>query len=100
MNHRNLYRYCFEEAAPLDEVEGTLALALVGVECLFGAARARLDVGHHFDEQKRACVIDASTPPGRALAKLFTGLLSQGLGPDAFRVERLAGGRRSPAPAA
>ena len=34
--HRLLYRYHFEAAAPLEEVELTLALALVSVECLGG----------------------------------------------------------------
>ena len=60
MTRPRLYRYRFAEAAPLEEVELTLALALVGVECLFGAARARLEVGHLFDPEKTHLITAAN----------------------------------------
>ncbi len=49
----------------------------------------RLDAGHHFDAEQRACIIDAGTPVGRDFNRLFTGFISREFGADAFRVERV-----------
>jgi hypothetical protein len=88
-----IYRYVFTPPVPLDEVEGTFLLAVWGAEALHGEAQVRLDAGHMLDRSKRACVIDAATPVGRDLNKLFAGYLAREFGPGAFRVERV--GRRS-----
>ena len=63
----DVYRYEFAPGAPADEVEATLLLAVVAVESLHGEAQARLDIGHLFDPDRRACVVDATTPVGRDL---------------------------------
>ena len=84
-----LYRYQFPETAPIEEVEITLLLATFGVESLHGAVQARLDAAHAFDPEKRSCVIDASTPVGRDLNRLFAGFLRREFGDACFTVERL-----------
>src|SRR5262245_44249189 len=91
---QQLFRYTFDAAVPMDEVEHTLVLALLVVGILHGDAQARLGVGHFFDRQRRACVVDASTPEGKDLSKLLVGLLAREYGPDAFAV-RPARPRRS-----
>src|SRR5262245_3161562 len=98
---RQLYRYAFAPGAPLEEVEATLALALLAVQALHGEAQARLDAAHYLDAGGRACVIDAGTAVGRDLNRLFTGLMRREFGEDAFAVERVdAAPARGPAPAA
>ncbi len=83
------YRYQFDADVSVQEVEATLALALVATECLFGSERLRLDAPHYFDAEARACVVSADTPAGRALARLFVGFARREFGSEAFRVERV-----------
>ena len=90
-----LYRYLFQPGVPKAEVEASLLLAVIAVEGLHGEAQTRLDAGHAVGGKFGACVIDAGTPVGRDLAKVFTAFLRREFGEDAFRVERL-----QPAPAA
>jgi hypothetical protein len=85
------YRYRFEDHIPLNEIEDTLMLALLAVEALHGEAQVRLDAAHHLDREQRACVLDATTPVGRSLNKLFTNFLRREFGEKAFTVERVAG---------
>lgn len=85
----HIYRYTFACGAPLDEVERSLCLAILATEGLHGEAEVRLDAAHFFDAEKRACVIDAGTPVGRDLNRLFIGFISREFGADAFRVERV-----------
>jgi len=87
---RELYRYKFPPEVSLDDVEASLLLAVWGAESLHGESQVRLDASHFFDAQKRACVIDAGTPVGRDLNRLFVGYVRREFG-DAFRVERVAG---------
>lgn len=54
-----------------------------------GAAQVRLDAGYAFDPGLRACAVNAATPVGRDLSKLFVGFLAREFGPDSFRVERI-----------
>ena len=90
---RQVYRYRVGKAVPFEEAEQTLALALLAVECLVGEAEARLDASLLVDQEKRTCVIDASTEVGRKVARVFTGLLAKQFGDDAFEVRRRAGVR-------
>ena len=48
---------------------------------------ARLDVAHFFDRPRRGCVIEAGTPVGRDLNRLFIGFVNREFGADAFTVE-------------
>ena len=86
---KELYRYVFTPDAPIEEVEASLLLAILATESLHGESQVRLDVAHSFDPTKRACVIDAGTPVGRDLNRLFTGFLGREFGPDAFTVDRV-----------
>lgn len=84
-----VYRYQFAQDIPVEEVEATIVLSLFAVESLHGEAQVRLDAAHHLDHEKRACVIDAGTPVGRDLNRLFTGFVRREFGEDSFQVERL-----------
>src|SRR5260370_25984070 len=94
-----VYRYHFEGHLPLEEVEGKLVLSLLAAEALQGEAQVRLDAAHHLDRELRACVIDARTPVGRSVNKLFTTFLGNEFGTRAFRVERVGAPRPEPASA-
>ncbi len=83
------YRYSFKHNVSLEEVEASLLLAIMGTESLHGEAQVRLDAAHCFDHDQRACVIDASTPVGRDVNRLFAGFLSREFGADAFEVDRV-----------
>jgi hypothetical protein len=74
---------------PIEEVEATLLLAIWGTESLHGEAQTRLDAGHFLDRDRRACAIDAGTPVGRDVNRLFVGFLGREFGPESFHVERL-----------
>ncbi len=97
---RTVYRYTFGPGLPADEVESTLLLAVVSAESLRGESEVRLDAGHAFDAARRTCVIDAGTPAGFDLCRLFTGFLRREFGDDSFRVERAERPARAREPAA
>ena len=86
-----LYRYVFTDSVPLEDIEASLMLAVLATESLHGEAQVRLDAAHYLDPAKRACVIDAGTPVGRDLNRLFAGFVSREFGADAFEVERVEG---------
>ena len=86
---RTIYRYLFRPEVPKVEVEASLLLALIAVEGLHGEAQTRLDAGHAIGGPFGACVIDATTPVGNDLAKVFTAFLRREFGEDSFRIERL-----------
>jgi hypothetical protein len=89
------YRYLFRDTTPPDEVEATLILAIFAVEALHGEAQTRLDATHAFDAGLRTVVIDAGTPVGRDLNRVFVGLMTREFGTGSFRVERV---RHQPEP--
>ena len=83
---KELYRYEFPPEVPLEEVEASLLLALLATESLHGEVQVRLDASHFLDPDRRACVIDAGTPVGRDINRLFVGFLRREFGEDAFTV--------------
>lgn len=87
--HKELYRYVFVDAVPVEEIEASLLLAVMATECLHGEAQVRLDASHYLDPNARACVIDAGTSVGRDFNRLFTGFVRREFGEDSFRVERV-----------
>jgi hypothetical protein len=84
-----IYRYKFVPTIPFAEVESSLILAIMAAESLHGQAQVRLDAAHAIDADKRSFVIDASTPVGRDLNRLFIGFISREFGPDSFVVEHV-----------
>src|SRR4051794_27910635 len=86
---RIVYRYAFTPSVPTEEIEVSLLLAILAVESLHGESQVRLDAAHYLDAGGYACVIDAQTPVGQDLNRLFTGFLRREFGEDAFKVERL-----------
>ena len=84
-----VYRYTFASSVPFEEVESSLVLAIMATESLHGQSQVRLDAAHAIKSEKRSCAIDASTPVGRDLNRLFIGFVSREFGPDAFAVERV-----------
>ncbi len=86
-----IYRYDFEEVVPTEEIEASLLLAVWSCEALHGEAQVRLDAAHFLDVAERQCVIDANTPVGRDLNKLFVGFLRREFGEDIFQVNRITG---------
>lgn len=83
------FQYEFIPSVSIVEVERSLLLAVLGVECLHGETQTRLDASHALDAPHRACVIDASTDVGRDLNRLFAGFLRREFGADSFTVARV-----------
>ena len=89
--NRELYRYHFAATVPLRDVENSLLLAVLATECLHGRSLVRLDASFCLENDKRACVVDAATEVGLAIARIFTGFITREFGEKAFKVERVAG---------
>lgn len=82
-----LYRFAFTTPADMKEVEQTLLMAVLAVSCLHGPAAVRLDAGYTLDEERRVILVDASTPIGRDITRVFAGLCAHEYGDGSFRVE-------------
>jgi hypothetical protein len=93
------YRYAFAADVPVDEVGATLMLAVLAAEALHGEAQVLLDADSAWDPTRRVCVLDARTPVGVDLNKLFTAMAAREFGPAAFTVERVADKQRHAAEA-
>jgi len=85
----DFYRYEFSQSVPCEDIEAALLLALLATESLHGEAQVRLDAAHTFDPEQRCCVIDAATPVGADLNKLFVNFIRRECGEEAFRVSRV-----------
>ena len=82
-----IYRYRFGDGVPFQDVEESLLLGVLAAEGLYGAARVGMDACYCYAKERRACVIDATSDVGLAIARIFTSFLLHQFGPDAFRVE-------------
>ena len=91
---RTLYRYSFGPPVDLAEVEDSLLLAVCAAEGVHGQAQVRMDGAFLLEEATRACVVDATTPVGETIARIFTRFLAREFGEDAFTVERVASNER------
>ena len=88
---RSVYRLAFTIPVDMEAAEETLLLAILAVACLHGESAVRLDVGYAIDKGGRVVVIDAGTPIGRAVARVFIGFCTREFGDDTFRVVRADG---------
>ena len=84
-----IYKYEFNDDVPPRELEESLLLAVLAVECLHGESRVRLHARYCLRANDSKCVIDATTDVGRDLAKIFTGFASREFGQDSFRVRQV-----------
>ena len=84
-----LYRYRFNDDVPARELEESLLLAILAVECLLGESRVRLDARYCLRARDGVCVIDAGSDVGRDINRIFTGFVSREFGRDAFEVHRI-----------
>ena len=84
------YRYTFKRHVPIDDIQDSLTLAVIGAENLYGRSKLRLDGWWRLNRQRRCCVIDATTEVGESIARLFTGYLAKEFGESAFTVRRPA----------
>jgi hypothetical protein len=87
---RNVYRYQFDQALDLADVEATVTLSVLATESLHGESRVRLEAHYRFEEASRSCVIAATSQVGIDLNRLFLGFMTREFGTDSFRVERVA----------
>jgi len=85
---KDIYRYTFGPTARMQDVEEALLLAVLAVESLHGQSRVRMDASYCVDAEKRASVIDASTPVGRDICRIFTGFAIREFGESAVKVRR------------
>jgi hypothetical protein len=90
-----VYRYRFLPTVEVADIEAALVLAILSIEHLHGEAAARLDARYYLDVDERRCVIDATSPIGVELNKLFAGSITRDAGPDAFAVERVSAVREA-----
>lgn len=88
-----IYEYSFKRHVPIDDVQDTLTLSILGAEHLHGRAKIRLDGWWRLDRQRRVCLIDASTKVGEDLNQLFAGYLAKEFGERAFTVRRRGNGQ-------
>ena len=93
---KKVYRYQFSGKVRPRELEESLLLAVVALECLHGQSCVRLDTRYYMQAKQRACVIDASSRVGRDLNRVFIGLVSREFGQNSFRVRRMCAPIRRP----
>jgi hypothetical protein len=86
---KELYRYAFHPHVPLEEIAASLLLAVWGAVNLHGENRVAADAAHSLDPNRRACVIDAGTPAGRDVNRLFAHFVRRELSADCYRVDRI-----------
>lgn len=91
-----IYRYTFDESVSMSDAESTLQLAILAAESLLGESIVRLDAAYSIDEQRRVCVVDASTEVGRSICRIFTGYLTREFGDHAFQVRPVQGRKPNP----
>jgi len=83
-----MYRYRFERDVPFEDVETSLLLALWAAESLYGETQVRLETAFAVDRRRRICVIDAGSPVGSDLNRLFAGFIHREFRGDDCRIER------------
>jgi hypothetical protein len=86
---REIYKYRFNRDVPPKDLEQSLLLAVVAVECLHGESRVRLDARYCLRAKDGVCVIDAGSDVGKHLNRVFTGFVTREFGEGAFRVHRI-----------
>lgn len=99
MESQSTYRIVFQRDLPVEAVEDTLMMAVMAVECLVGRPALKLEASFRLDKKLHTCTVDASTPAGQHIARVFVGLMAREFGEGSFTVERdgaakIAGGQQ------
>ena len=92
-----IYRFTFGASVPLDEAEDTLQLAIIAAEALHGQPQVRMDASYFMDLASRSCALNANSPVGRDVCRIFTGFLTHEFGATAFSVRRTPAKAEQPA---
>ncbi|MFQ5647510.1 MAG: hypothetical protein ACE5GM_11320, partial [bacterium] len=86
--NKMVYHFGFKDTVSLLDIEESLFLSVLAVECLHGRSRIRMDAMFKLDKKTRICVVDAGTEVGCHIARIFNGFLAREFGEEAFKVER------------
>jgi hypothetical protein len=84
---QGMIRYRFTTDVDLAEVKDSLMIAVMSVEGLHGRSRVRLEAKFSLNPHRRECEVETNSEVGQDLARIFTGLLNQQFGEEAFVVE-------------
>jgi hypothetical protein len=82
-------RFAFDDSVVPKEAEGTLRLAVMAVESLFGSGRVALECRYRLDRRRRIALIDTTGEVGRTLALIFRGYVRREFGDDAVQMTRV-----------
>jgi predicted Zn-dependent protease len=93
------YRFEIRDHVNLDDVELTLAMAVIAAEGLFGGPQVRLSVSYHRIHEERAIVVQAGTEVAEAVVRMFVSFLTRQFGGESFTVRRGRGCDQSALPA-
>ena len=85
----DVFRFTFDPAVDMLEVEATLQLAIVAAEGLFGEARTRMDAAYFVDAPRATMLVDGNTAVGNAVIRIFTTFATHEFGADAFSIRRV-----------
>ena len=83
-----VYNYRFQRDVPFEEIDDTLMLATLAVECMYGRTQIHLDARFQAHRKDNSCWIEADTEVGRNIANIFTGMMVRLFGEKSFKVER------------
>ncbi|MBU1073154.1 hypothetical protein KKG45_07895 [bacterium] len=89
------YRFCFNDAVNMPDVEETLLMAVIAAEGIHGRARVWLDAQFDATPEDRTCTVSADNEVGQSIARIFTEMLTLEFGEAAFQVGRYTSLRRS-----
>ena len=83
-----IVRFSFSQPPSAEELEGDIALAILGAECIHGRPRVRMEVSYAVDPRGKACVLETAGEAGEAAARIFTGLVALRVGETGYKVTR------------
>lgn len=81
-------RYVAAPWVPVEDLEGTMSVALAAAEDLYGSHVMDRDVWRAFDASARSVWIDASREAGSAFSRIFAGLMKRSFGDAAVTLTR------------
>ena len=83
-----IVRFQIGAGISMREVTGTLHLARLAAESLYGEERVELEVNCWADESERVVHVETDSEVGRTLAIVFAGYARREFGDGAVRMER------------